>query len=168
MSQKPLIKACSTLVQKDYPEGYQLFMKSNGIKHIVIEIQGTKKVNIPLAVMSTVVEIALDDRNYPMLMHCNHGKVVQDAPSVSALSITYFHCSTEPAAWSLSFARLWDGASILSLKNTPPMHTPRLAIATSNISMGFKSGACLWSCETLHVILPLRLLFPLRFRERGW
>lgn len=50
-------------------------METNGIKHIVIDIQGTKKVKIPLAVMNSVMEIALDRRNYPMLMHCNHGKV---------------------------------------------------------------------------------------------
>ena len=53
-------------------------MKSNGIKHIVIDIEGTKQVNIPLAVMNSVMEVALDCRNYPLLMHCNHGKVNRD------------------------------------------------------------------------------------------
>jgi tyrosine-protein phosphatase SIW14 len=53
-------------------------METNGIKHIVIDVQSTKKVNIPLAVMKSVMEVALDRRNYPMLMHCNHGKVKQD------------------------------------------------------------------------------------------
>ena len=50
-------------------------MESNGITHIVLDIQGTKKANIPLAVMNSVMEVALDRRNYPILMHCNHGKV---------------------------------------------------------------------------------------------
>jgi len=53
-------------------------MESNGINHIVIDIQGTKKVNIPVEVMNSVMEIALDCRNYPTLMHCNYGKVNQD------------------------------------------------------------------------------------------
>lgn len=75
-------------MQKDYPEGYQLFMESNGIKHIVIDILGTKKVNIPIEAMNSIMEIALDCRNYPLLMHCNHGKVNSYILKVSNLLVT--------------------------------------------------------------------------------
>jgi hypothetical protein len=57
-------------------------METSGIKHIVIDIQGTKKVNIPLAVMNSIMEVTLDHRNYPILMHCNHGRVHQDLPAL--------------------------------------------------------------------------------------
>lgn len=65
----------STLVQREYPEGYEAFMELNGINHILIDIQSTKKVAIPDAVINSIMRIVLDRRNYPILVHCNHGKV---------------------------------------------------------------------------------------------
>ena len=50
-------------------------MEENRIKQIVVDMQGTKKVKIPLAIIKSVVGIALDQQNYPILLHCNHGKV---------------------------------------------------------------------------------------------
>jgi tyrosine-protein phosphatase SIW14 len=41
----------------------------------VIDMQGTKKVEIPEAVMRSIMKVVLDDSNYPLLIHCNHGKV---------------------------------------------------------------------------------------------
>ncbi|KAI9734744.1 MAG: hypothetical protein M1818_006731 [Claussenomyces sp. TS43310] len=68
------LKTVLTLVEKTPPEGYEAFMKSNGIKHVVINMEGTKKVAIPALVMISIMEVVLDRRNYPMLVHCNHGK----------------------------------------------------------------------------------------------
>jgi hypothetical protein len=126
-------------------------MESNGIKHTVIDMQGTKRVKIPLAVMNSVMEIALDRRNYPMLMHCNHGKV-KYILSVY-LPVTYSYNSIERAVWSLSFAKLWDGGSIPSSRNTQSMHILRLAKVTLNISTGLMCRACLRSSENLRTIL---------------
>lgn len=55
--------------------GYEAFMHKNGIKHIVIDMQGTKKATIAPEMMSAIVRIVLDRRNQPILVHCNHGKV---------------------------------------------------------------------------------------------
>lgn len=41
----------------------------------VINMQGTKKVEIPEVIMRDIMTVALDDSNYPILIHCNHGKV---------------------------------------------------------------------------------------------
>jgi Tyrosine phosphatase family len=43
---------------------------------LVIDMQGTKKVDIPEEIMHLIMKIALDDSNYPILIHCNHGKVL--------------------------------------------------------------------------------------------
>ena len=65
----------STLVDKDYPEGYQTFMQSNGINHVVIKMEGTKKVEIPQSVMNSILEVVMDRQNHPLLLHCNQGRV---------------------------------------------------------------------------------------------
>jgi tyrosine-protein phosphatase SIW14 len=65
----------STLGQKECPEGYQTFIQLNGIKHHVIDMQGTKKVEISHMTMVSIVQLVLDQRNYPLLIHCNQGKV---------------------------------------------------------------------------------------------
>jgi tyrosine-protein phosphatase SIW14 len=65
----------STLVDKDYPEGYQDFMQSSGIRHVVIKMAGTKKADIPHHIMNTVLDIVLDPQSQPVLLHCNQGRV---------------------------------------------------------------------------------------------
>ena len=54
-------------------------MKTNGIRHCVIEMQGTKKVDIPKATMQSIMEVVLNQENHPLLIHCNHGKVIQQS-----------------------------------------------------------------------------------------
>lgn len=63
-----------TLVDKDYPEGYQEFMRSNGINHVVIKMEGTKKVEIPISVMKNILDVCMDRQNHPLLLHCNQGR----------------------------------------------------------------------------------------------
>ena len=41
----------------------------------VIEMKGTKRIDISKAIMRSIMKIVLDDSNYPLLIHCNHGKV---------------------------------------------------------------------------------------------
>lgn len=68
------LKTIITLVQKDLPEGFQTFMDDNGIRHQVFDMDGTKKTEIPLHMMRSILELSMDRRNHPLLIHCNHGK----------------------------------------------------------------------------------------------
>ncbi|KAK3304145.1 tyrosine phosphatase family-domain-containing protein [Chaetomium strumarium] len=68
------LKTIVTLVRKDFPEGYDAFLQKNGIRHCVFDMQGTKKQDIPLQTMKSILRLVLDRRNHPLLVHCNHGK----------------------------------------------------------------------------------------------
>ncbi|KAK8038792.1 Tyrosine-protein phosphatase DSP1 [Apiospora rasikravindrae] len=68
------LKTIVTLVQKDLPEGFQEFIDSNGITHKIFDMVGTKKAEIPLGLMRSIMEIIADRRYHPLLIHCNHGK----------------------------------------------------------------------------------------------
>ncbi|KAF7866944.1 hypothetical protein EAF04_005785 [Stromatinia cepivora] len=68
------LKSIVTLVKKEYPPGFLAFIEAQGIRHYVIEMQGTKKVDIPEHVMNQIMRISLDKENHPLLIHCNHGK----------------------------------------------------------------------------------------------
>ncbi|KAL2131902.1 hypothetical protein VTI74DRAFT_4458 [Chaetomium olivicolor] len=68
------LKTIVTLVQKDFPQGYEAFLKKNGIRHVVFDMKGTKKEDIPLTTMKSILRLVLDRRNHPLLIHCNHGK----------------------------------------------------------------------------------------------
>ena len=65
----------STLVKKDDPDHELLsFVNVNGIHQIIFNMKGTKKEAIPPATMKSILQVVLDPRNYPLLIHCNHGK----------------------------------------------------------------------------------------------
>lgn len=68
------LKTIVTLVQKEFPESYGEFIEKNGIKHCVFDMKGTKKEEIPIATMRSILRLVLDTRNHPLLIHCNHGK----------------------------------------------------------------------------------------------
>ncbi len=38
-------------------------------------MKGTKKENIPISTMQSILRVVLDRQNHPLLIHCNHGKV---------------------------------------------------------------------------------------------
>ena len=67
----------------------------------------TKKAKIDQSDLNSMVEVVLDRRYYPLLIHCNHGKVSY------VTSIFCFHLlnwvSIEQDARLLLFARSWDG-----------------------------------------------------------
>jgi tyrosine-protein phosphatase SIW14 len=68
------LKTIVTLVNKELPEGYREFMETNHITHRVFDMAGTKKEEIPVELMRSIIQVVSDRRNYPMLIHCNHGK----------------------------------------------------------------------------------------------
>jgi tyrosine-protein phosphatase SIW14 len=51
-----------------------MFVRDNGIIHKVIAMQGTKKVDISDYIMHSIVALALNQDNYPLLIHCNQGR----------------------------------------------------------------------------------------------
>ncbi|KAK3344870.1 tyrosine phosphatase family-domain-containing protein [Neurospora tetraspora] len=68
------LKTMVTLVQKDFPEGFDAFLSRNGIKHHVFDMKGTKKEAIPITTMKAILRLVLNQANHPLLIHCNHGK----------------------------------------------------------------------------------------------
>ncbi|KAK1659610.1 tyrosine phosphatase [Colletotrichum godetiae] len=69
------LKSIVTLVQKDdVDEPYTAFMSSNGIRHHVFNMKGTKKEAIPIRTMKSILRLVLDRQHHPLLIHCNHGK----------------------------------------------------------------------------------------------
>ncbi|KAL2020551.1 hypothetical protein VTK56DRAFT_8351 [Thermocarpiscus australiensis] len=68
------LKTIVTLVGKDPPPGYDAFLEKNNIVHWVFDMKGTKKEDIPIKTMESILRLVVDRRNHPLLIHCNHGK----------------------------------------------------------------------------------------------
>lgn len=69
------LKTIVTLVKKDELEDdLSAFVDTNGIRQVTFDMKGTKKEAIPLDTMAAILQLTLDKRNYPLLIHCNHGK----------------------------------------------------------------------------------------------
>lgn len=69
------LKTVVTLVKKDeFDEELHSFVTDNGIKHIRIYMQGTKKEAIPLNTMTSILQVLFNQENQPALLHCNQGK----------------------------------------------------------------------------------------------
>ncbi|KAF8855056.1 hypothetical protein BDZ45DRAFT_692876 [Acephala macrosclerotiorum] len=68
------LKTVLSLVKKCFSPEFEAFIKQNGIRHLVIDMQGTKKVDIPDEIMHSIMEVVLEKENHPILIHCNHGK----------------------------------------------------------------------------------------------
>lgn len=65
----------STLVVNDEPdEALESFVSGASIRQFFFAIKGTKKEAIPDATMSSILDVVLDQSNYPLLVHCNKGK----------------------------------------------------------------------------------------------
>ena len=91
-------------MKRDFAAEFKAFMKGQGIRHIVIEMEGTKKVEIPEVVMHSIMEVALNEANHPLLIHCNHGKVCLrcyfdtcDHPLTVFTASNWLRCSSHPA-----------------------------------------------------------------------
>ncbi|KAL7895613.1 tyrosine phosphatase family domain-containing protein [Trichoderma sp. SZMC 28014] len=69
------LKTVVTLVKRDeIDHEFESFIGANGIQQIIFNMKGTKKEAIPSSTMSSILDVVLDRRNYPLLVHCNHGK----------------------------------------------------------------------------------------------
>lgn len=115
---KTILTPNSTLVNKDYPEGYEKFIHDNGIKHYVFDMVGTKKEAIPLSTMAAILRLVRDQRHYPMLIHCNHGRVSWCYGTLVPSSRLHVadHVPQHRTGCVVAVARLmagWDRAAIL-------------------------------------------------------
>ncbi|ODA78087.1 hypothetical protein RJ55_06690 [Drechmeria coniospora] len=69
------LKTVVTLVKKDeLDHALALFTSDNGIRQVVFNMKGTKKEAIPATLMAAILQLVMDKGNYPLLVHCNHGK----------------------------------------------------------------------------------------------
>lgn len=69
------LKTMVTLVKKDeLDHDLQSFVTANGVNQVIFNMKGTKKEAIPMSTMRAILELVLDRKNYPLLVHCNHGK----------------------------------------------------------------------------------------------
>ncbi|KAI8634333.1 hypothetical protein F5Y19DRAFT_208802 [Xylariaceae sp. FL1651] len=68
------LKTIVTLVGRELPDGYQEFMHSNCITHKIFEMAGTKKEEVPIELMRSIIAVVSNLENYPLLIHCNHGR----------------------------------------------------------------------------------------------
>lgn len=74
----------STLVPQEYPAENIEFMKENGIQHFQIPIPAHKSasVTIPLQSIANALEVLLNTKLHPVLIHCNKGKVTAQSPPI--------------------------------------------------------------------------------------
>ncbi len=90
-------------MDKEFPDSYRTFIADNGIRHHVFNMKGTKKEDIPIKTMKSILRLVLDPRNHPLLIHCNHGKVGKATRTAHSRhhpsSADKYCCSTEPAVW---------------------------------------------------------------------
>lgn len=69
------LKTVVTLAKKEeLQDELHAFVTDNGIRHVTFDMKGTKKEAIPIDTMASILQLTLDKRNYPLLIHCNHGK----------------------------------------------------------------------------------------------
>jgi tyrosine-protein phosphatase SIW14 len=70
------LRSVVSLVPEDYPTGLAAFYESNGIKLLAFGVDGNKWPfkEIDHDLMSTILLTILDERNRPLLIHCNKGK----------------------------------------------------------------------------------------------
>ncbi|XP_059451748.1 tyrosine-protein phosphatase DSP1-like isoform X2 [Corylus avellana] len=70
------LRSIICLCPEPYPEANMEFLKSNGIKLFQFGIEGYKEpfVNIPEDTIREALNVVLDVRNHPVLIHCKRGK----------------------------------------------------------------------------------------------
>lgn len=70
------LKTILTLVPEEYSDAHQRFITENRIQHFQIGIEPNKSpfITISQCNMAAALQVALDETNHPMLIHCNKGK----------------------------------------------------------------------------------------------
>ena len=66
----------STLVPQSITDAYARFMRQNNIRHVQLSVPANKEqVEISQVIIGAALSILLDPIAYPLLIHCNKGKV---------------------------------------------------------------------------------------------
>ena len=67
----------STLVKTPHSEEFLEYVEENGIEHFRIIVPAHKNPSsvIPIDILLETLKIILNRGNYPLLIHCNKGKV---------------------------------------------------------------------------------------------
>lgn len=70
------LKSILVLIPEDYPTENMDFLNGSGIKLFQVGMSGNKEpfVNLPSDMLTKALEIVLEPRNQPILIHCNRGK----------------------------------------------------------------------------------------------
>ncbi|KAL4927196.1 tyrosine phosphatase family protein [Aspergillus undulatus] len=70
------LRTIITLVDEQYTQSYESFIKENGIKHHIVPFIANKDpaVKTPDCVVNVILRIMLNKSNHPILIHCNKGK----------------------------------------------------------------------------------------------
>lgn len=68
------VKTIVTLVSNEMPPSYADLIRRSSIRHHVFDMAGTKKAAIPDQMMTSIISVVNNPANYPLLIHCNHGK----------------------------------------------------------------------------------------------
>ena len=71
--------SCRTLVDEPYPRENKEFVLGHGINHVQVAIPANKNPSdvIPPHLMAQALELLLEKKYHPLLIHCNKGKVRQ-------------------------------------------------------------------------------------------
>ena len=137
------LKTIVTLVPGTLPETYQKFISDAGIVHHHIPILANKDPEVYTSdeVVYTVLEIMLNQSNYPMMIHCNKGKHRTGCITASFRRVTgwtFEACIDEYERFSKPKDRVLDkpssNASILFLSSISPFRTALSAVSTDNLS----------------------------------
>ncbi|KAE9986523.1 hypothetical protein EG328_005409 [Venturia inaequalis] len=136
------LKTILTLVEEPFPPEFVEFMKTNGIKQIVVPIPANKEtIKIEDATMLKALGVALDPNHYPLLIHCNKGKH-RTGCTIACLSklrgdglqsvLYYYHTHAREKARSLDedYIRSFDAQRLRKLvtfrqPNEPVVDSPR-------------------------------------------
>ena len=92
----------STLVKTPHSEEFLDYVEEEGIEHFRIIIPAHKSPSsiIPIETLLETLRILLNRANYPILIHCNKGKVHTKLPSRLKISSNFVN-SIERGVWWL-------------------------------------------------------------------
>ncbi|RYO83150.1 hypothetical protein DL766_004664 [Monosporascus sp. MC13-8B] len=162
------LKTIVTLVGKEMPDGYHQFIAGNSINHQIFEMSGTKKSEIPLSLMKSIAGVVMNRENYPLLIHCNHGKhrtgcVVgiirkQSAWDVNTIIQEYTeYAAPKVRASDIDYIRNFSVAEIASVESLLPSkpRTPPVTIGTflSFLFLAF-FAICIWIFSGSKLLVP--------------
>ncbi|XP_068666231.1 inositol diphosphatase DSP3-like [Aristolochia californica] len=68
------LKSIVYLCPEPYPEPNEQFLQSHGIQLFQFGIEGSKESSMPKETILEALQIVLDVRNHPLLIHCKRGK----------------------------------------------------------------------------------------------